>query len=157
MTALQTPLRVAAAGVTGMLTGAMLLIKVVLVPFWRGVPPREFRIWFAEHSGRIRGVMAPLGAAGLGTSLAATAVEAGTGGAPGRAAVAASASAGVVAITLAVNEPANAKFEQVDFDDDQTRELLRTWARWHDVRVLLGLVAVGAALSTISSPRGGRN
>jgi hypothetical protein len=131
-----------------MLAGAMLLIKVVFVPFWRGVPPREFRIWFGHHSGRIRGVMGPLGAAGLGLATATTASEAADAGVPVSAAVAAAASAGVVAITLGVNEPANAKFEQEDFGDAETSELLERWARWHDARVVLGLLATGAALKT---------
>lgn len=134
-----------------MLTGAMVLIKVVLVPFWRGAPPGDFREWFAKHSGRIRGVMAPLGVAGVGAAVATTANEATTDGAPVPAAVAAAASAGVVAITVGINEPANAKFVQPDFDDAQTTELLRRWARWHDARVALGLLATAAALRTATS------
>jgi hypothetical protein len=59
----------------------------------------------------------------------------------------------VVAITVGINEPANAKFAQLDFDDAQTSELLRRWARWHDARVALGLVATAAALWTATSSR----
>jgi uncharacterized membrane protein len=59
----------------------------------------------------------------------------------------------VVAITLGVNEPANAKFEQEDFDDAETTELLQQWSRWHDIRVILGLVATAAALTTARTPR----
>lgn len=150
MQALRTSLKPLTAGATGMLAGAMLLIKVVFVPFWRGMPPREFRSWFGRNSSRIRGVMGPLGAAGLGLATATTASEAADAGAPVSAAVAAAASAGVVAITLRVNEPANAKFEQEDFDDAETSELLERWARWHDARVALGLLATGAALRTAS-------
>ena len=147
------PLRLATAGLTGMLAGAMLLIKLVLVPFWRDAPPPEFRAWFGRHSSRIRGLMVPLGAAPLATALATAAAEAGTDGAPAPAAIAAAASAGVVAITVTVNEPANAKFEQADFDDEETTELLRKWSRWHDVRVVLGLVATAAAVITSASSR----
>jgi Domain of unknown function (DUF1772) len=147
------PLRLATAGISGILAGAMLVIKIVLVPFWRDAPPREFRAWFGQHSARIRGLMVPLGAAGLGVSGATAALEARRKGAPGPAAVAAGASAGVVAITLSVNEPANAKFEQADFDDEQTAELLRKWSRWHDVRVSLGLIATAAAVITAASSR----
>ena len=82
---LRTPLRVATVGMVGMLAGAMLVIKLVLVPFWRGVPPRQFRTWFGAHSPRIRAVMVPLGAAGVGTA-AATA-------APGSRSISASSSA----------------------------------------------------------------
>ena len=146
-------LRLATAAVTGTLAGAMVLIRVVLVPFWRGLPPREFRVWFSEHSGRIRSLMVPLGAAGVATATVTAAAERHAEEAPGAATVAAAASAGVVAITLTVNEPANAKFEQVDFDDRETAELLRKWSRWHDARVILGLIAMTAATITTASPR----
>jgi len=147
-------LRLATSLVTGTLAGAMLLIRLVLVPFWRDLPPRDFRVWFGANSGRIRALMVPLGTAGAGSSLLTAATETRAGGAVAPAAVAAAASAGVVAITLAVNEPANAKFEQLDFDDEQTGQLLGKWARWHDVRVILGAVAVtAAAITAASSPR----
>lgn len=153
MRAAAAPLRIASATIAGTLAGGMLLIEIVLVPFWRGLPPREFRAWFGEHSGRIRSVMAPLGAAGAGAALATTAAEAATGGAPARAAVAAAGTSAVVAITLTVNEPANAKFEQPDFDDAETTALLRRWTRWHHVRVALGFVAAAAAASTAAARR----
>jgi hypothetical protein len=149
MTAPRGVLQAATAAIAAMLTGAMILIRLVLVPFWRGVPPREFRAWFGAHSGRLRRVMLPLGAGAVGTAVATTAVETRRGGATASAAMAAAASAGVVAVTLSVNEPANAKFEQPDLGDDETTELLGTWARWHEVRVVLGLVATAAALRTV--------
>jgi hypothetical protein len=151
---IRKPLRAATLAVVGMLAGAMLLIKLVLVPFWQGVPPREFRTWFGRHSRRIRALMVPLGAAGVGTAIVTTAVEATTDGAPGSAVVAAGASAGVVAVTMRVNEPANEKLEQIDFDDAETTALLERWARWHDLRVGLGLLATVAAAKTAASPRG---
>jgi hypothetical protein len=151
---IRKPLRVATVGVVGMLTGAILLIKLVLVPFWRGVPPREFRTWFGAHSHRIRALMVPLGAAGVGTAAATAVVEASTEGARGTSAAAAAASAGVVAITLQVNEPANEKFEQIDFDDAETSALLERWARWHDLRIALGLLGTAAAALTAASATG---
>jgi hypothetical protein len=153
MTALRAPLSAATAAVAGILAGAMLLIEIVLVPFWRGAPPREFRTWFAAHSGRIRGLMAPLGAASLGGAVATAVTESLTGGVPRPAAAAAAATAGVVAITVAVNEPANHELEREDLDDERTAALLRRWARWHDARVALGLVASAAALVTVASGR----
>jgi hypothetical protein len=150
---IRKPLRAATLAVVGMLAGAMLLIKLVLVPFWQGVPPREFRTWFGRHSRRIRALMVPLGAAGIGTAVVNTAVEATADGAPGSAVVAAGASAGVVAVTMLVNEPANEKFEQIDFDDAETTALLERWARWHDLRVVLGFLATAAAAKTAASPR----
>jgi hypothetical protein len=36
-------LGVPTAVLDGLLAGAMVLVRVLLVPFWRGVPPAEFR------------------------------------------------------------------------------------------------------------------
>ena len=132
----------------------MLLIRVVLVPFWRGLPPAEFRTWFREHWPRQRGLMAPLSAGGALASAgaAATRVAARDAG-PAPAALAAAAGAGVVAVTLAVNEPANHRFAGGALDDDETTALLARWRRWHDVRVALGLVgAAAAALALVRDP-----
>ena len=138
----------AACSVTlvGALAGGMVLIKLVLVPFWRGAPPAAFRDWFAAHSDRIRAVMVPLGAgAGMVAGAAAvTQVAQGQESAPA-AVAAAGATAGVVAITVTVNEPANARFVSGELTDSETAELLGRWARWHDVRVVLGLTAAATA------------
>src|SRR3712207_4492249 len=106
-----------ATTLAGILAGAMVFIEVVLVPFWRSSSPREFREWFAVHSPRIRAVMVPLGA---GAAAAATVTAIADGIAEGQleatSTTAAAAASSVVAITLTVNEPANEKFAQVDFD-----------------------------------------
>jgi hypothetical protein len=147
-------LAIIAATLTGLLAGAMVLIEVVLVPFWRGSSPREFREWFAVHSPRIRALMVPLGA-GAAAAAAATAVSERGADDEVRAtsAAAAAAAASVVAITVTVNEPANEKFAQVDFDDDETARLLRRWSRWHRGRVALGLLAAAAAAVTARNAR----
>ena len=137
---------VLATATSGMSAGAMLLIRLVLVPFWRGLAPHEFRAWFALHSARIRHLMVPLGCASLATAVATTAAEALTDRKPqAESAVAAGSAIGVVAITMTVNEPANEKFEQLDFDDEETSRLLARWARWHNLRVALGVVGAIAA------------
>jgi hypothetical protein len=139
-------LAVLTAVLDGVLAGGMVLIKLLLVPFWRGVPPAEFRDWFGAHSGRIRALMVPLGA-GAAVVAAGSAVAQVTEGSAGAAAsvAAAGATVGVVAITITVNEPANAKFTSGTLSDSETAQLLARWARWHDVRVALGLAATVAA------------
>jgi hypothetical protein len=149
---LSRPLAVLTAVLVGLLAGAMVLIEVVLVPFWRGLPPAEFRAWFAAHSDRIRRLMVPLGAA-AGAAATASAVahraEAGDGGTASLAA--AGATEAVVAITLAVNEPAQQRFVAGNLTDAETEALLARWARWHDRRVVLGLSAtVAAALALVA-------
>ena len=135
-----------------MSAGAMLFIRVVLVPFWRGAPPQNFRAWFGGHSDRIRGLMVPLGIAATGTSTA-SAIAGLMGGGPGKgsSALAAASGIGVVGITVTVNEPANEKFAQPDLDDAETTALLDRWARWHDLRVALGIVGALAAARALAS------
>ena len=129
----------------------MALIEVVLVPFWRGAPPAEFREWFAAHSGRIRAVMVPLGA---GAGAAPLPRRWHTSRRENKAApasvAAAGATAGVVGITAAVNERANRRFEAGALTDSETAELLGRWARWHHGRVVLGLAATLAAVLTVA-------
>jgi hypothetical protein len=132
-----------------MSAGAMLLIRIVLLPFWRGLPPAEFRRWFASHSSRIRRLMVPLGATAAASAIASAATEAATERIPATtSAIAAASAMGVVAVTVKVNEPANEKFVRPDFDDEKTARLLARWARWHDLRVALGLLGAIAAART---------
>ena len=131
---------------TGLLAGAMLFLRIVLLPFWRGLPPAQFRAWFAEHSERIRALMLPLGAASAAASAAATAARVATEDDARASSVAAAAAVGVVAVTVAVNEPANRRFVGEELGDEETAALLARWARWHDVRVALGSTAAIAAV-----------
>jgi Domain of unknown function (DUF1772) len=132
----------------GLLAGGMILIDVVLLPFWRGVPPEQFRTWFAAHSDRIRTLMIPLGAGAAAVNAASAVVQAAKGPRAGAASVAAAAAAGVVAITVTVNEPMNHRFTAEHLTDAETANLLARWARWHRLRVALGVLAtLGAALT----------
>ena len=132
----------------GLLAGAMILIDVVLLPFWRGVPPEQFRTWFAAHSDRIRAVMIPLGAGAAAVNAASAVVQTAKGSRAGAASVGAAAAAGVVAITITVNEPMNHRFTAEHLADAETANLLERWARWHRLRVALGVLAtLGAAFA----------
>lgn len=140
------PLALLAAVTAGLLAGGMVLIEVVLVPFWRAAPPAEFREWFTAHSGRIRALMVPLGVgAGLASAASAVAQVTERDRSGPAAVVAAGATVGVLAITVTVNEPANHRFVSGELTGPETTELLNRWARWHHVRVGLGLAATGAA------------
>ena len=136
------------AVLAGLLTGGMVLIDVVLLPFWRGVPPEQFRTWFAGHSDRIRTVMIPLGAGAAAMNAASAVVQTAKGPRAGAASMAAAAAAGVVAITITVNEPINHQFTAEQLTDAETANLLDRWARWHRLRVGLGVLAtLGAAFA----------
>lgn len=133
----------------GLLAGAMILIDVVLVPFWRGVPPEQFRTWFAAHSDRIRTLMIPLGAGAAAVNAASAVVQTAKGPRAGAASVGAAAAAGVVAITITVNEPMNHRFVTGHLADGETVNLLDRWARWHRLRVVLGVLATLGAASAL--------
>jgi hypothetical protein len=143
------PLASLSAALISFLAGAMLFLRIVLLPFWRGARPAEFRTWFATHAGRIRALMLPLGAASAAASVGATAARLVDGADARASSVAAVGAVGVVGITVTVNEPANRKFASEDLSDDETARLLARWARWHDVRVVLGLIAAAAAVRAL--------
>jgi uncharacterized membrane protein len=138
---------------TGLSAGGMVFIEVVLVPFWRGTSPAEFRHWFTEHSNRIRALMVPLGA-GAGIVSIASAATQQVEHRNSAAVVAAAATAGVIAITVTVNEPANSQFTAGTLTDGETRDLLDKWARWHHLRVGLGVVAAAAATLALNKRMG---
>ena len=134
-----------------LLAGGMLLIRVVLVPIWQSAAPSEFRSWFRAYSDRTRRLMRPLGAASAATATGSAVAQAVTadGAARVSSVTAAAAAVGVAAVTLAVNEPANARFVGDGLSDDETVALLARWARWHDVRVALGVIGTLAAVRAV--------
>jgi hypothetical protein len=149
---LSRPLALLTAVLVGPFAGAMVLIEVVLVPLWRGLAPAEFRAWFTAHSGRLRRLMVPLGAS-AGAAAAASAVAHRAQGGAGAAAslAAAGATAAVAAVTVTVNEPANRRFVDEEQTDAETEALLERWARWHHLRVALGLSATVAAARALGA------
>jgi hypothetical protein len=149
---LSRPLSLLSAVLTGLSAGGMVFIEVVLVPFWRGMSPAEFRPWFSEHSDRIRTLMVPLGAGAGIVSIASAATQ--QVERRNAAVVAAAAAAGVIAITIPVNEPANSQFTAGALSDGETRDLLDKWARWHHFRVGLGVVAAAAATLALNRRMG---
>jgi len=133
----------------GLLAGGMLLIAVAIVPFWRALPPAEFRAWFAANSFRIGALMVPLGAGAAVASVTALVVGGGLSSRAWRLAAAAGA-VGVVVVTLTVNEPANVRFASAGaLGDDDTRALLARWVVWHWIRVALGGGGFYAALRAL--------
>jgi hypothetical protein len=115
-------------------------------------PPVADGAWpVVAHSGRIRALMVPLGVgAGLASAASAVAQVTDRQRSGPAAAVTAGAAAGVIAITATVNEPANHRFVSGELTGPETTDLLNRWARWHHVRVGLGLVATGAATLAVA-------
>ncbi|SDN40725.1 protein of unknown function [Geodermatophilus sp. DSM 45219] len=147
------PLEILSAVLVGLLAGGMVLIEVVLLPFWRSVPPAEFRRWFTANAPRIRTLMVPLGAGAAIASVASAVTDAFLARRSPASLTAAAATVGVVAVTVTVSEPANHRFTGGSLTDTETTELLGRWARWHHLRVVLGVVATAAAASAIGRRR----
>ena len=119
----------------------MALIRIVLVPWWRNMAPSEFRAWFSAHGKRIGGVMIPLGVWSFVAATGAAVLDRQRGST-----LAAAATAGVVGVTVAVNEPLNERWwSDEPMSDDEVSASLDRWTRWHDARLVFGLVAVVAA------------
>jgi hypothetical protein len=135
----RTTVAKASAASTLLLAVTTALIRVVLVPRrWRG-DPAEFKTWFAGAAPKLRATMVPIGTA---AATAATAHALITRRA--RPALGAAGALGLAAVTMTVNEPMNARF--VGPEPVQRADLDR-WVRWHNVRVVLGLVAAWGASS----------
>jgi hypothetical protein len=45
----------------GAFIGTMILIAIVLVPFWKAMQPQEFLDWFSNYGDKIGSLMIPLG------------------------------------------------------------------------------------------------
>jgi Domain of unknown function (DUF1772) len=119
----------------------MILIRLVLVPFWRRGVSSGFKPWFIENSARLRNVMVPLGAVAAATTTANTLITHRR-----RAVLAAAAAIGVGLVTMTVNEPLNVRFAGPDPIDPAD---LDRWVRWHELRVALGLIAAWGCVDPV--------
>ena len=140
-----------AAFLLGLLAGAMLAIAVGVVPYWRGLPPAEFRAWFGAHAWRIGALMRPLGGSAVVVAGAAWfGARRSSGSRRVWLGLAAISALGVLVVTLVVNEPANELFAHPGaLTDAATAALLVRWMRWHWVRVGLGVLGFYAALRAV--------
>ena len=139
----------------GLLAGAMLLIGIAIVGFWKSLNPSDFVSWFALHSSRLGVIMIPLGAITLIVSLAAIAVLWRARAKQRQwAVVAAVCALGVMASYPIFFAEANASFIAGGLSDSAIRALLDKWAVWHWGRTLFGLAGfVAATLALQSSGR----
>ena len=132
----------------GLLTGAMLVIGVALVSFWRSLSPSDFQVWFAAHSHLVGRLMLPLGIGGLVASVAA--VIAGWRSSARRWLLISAVSAIGVMITYPLFfAAANETFVRGGLADVAARSLLDRWAAWHWLRTGLGAVSFVAALRAL--------
>ena len=136
----------------GLLDGAMLVIGFAFVGYWQSLDPDAFLNWFTGHAHRIGGVMIPLGAAAMLAAFASAAVAWPAGRAVRSWSLASAVLAALVVIVyFGAHAPRNAAFVAHSVPRERLAGELATWARWHWVRVLLGLEAFWAQLLAIRS------
>jgi hypothetical protein len=136
----------------GLLSGAMLLIGISIVGFWKSLTPSDFISWFASHSSRLGIIMIPLGTITLLLSLAAVAVSWRSRSKQRQWAMIAALCALCVMLSYPVFfAGANASFIAGGLSDLAVRALLDQWALWHWGRALLGLAGFLAAALALQS------
>jgi hypothetical protein len=138
----------------GLFAGAMLTEGLVLVPYWRSLPPAEFLAWYGANDKRLLGFFGPLTwVAGL---LAITdALVSLWGGRPGRWLVLLAAILLIVVVStfFIYFEKANASFSAASLSLDEVPGELTRWATWHLWRTILSFAALAAAMLSLWSLR----
>jgi hypothetical protein len=122
----------------------------VLVGYWHSLELRTFLSWFATNAGRIGGLMLPLGAAATLAALGSAAVTWPSGGRAWRwSAASAVLAVSILMVYFVVHAPRNAAFASAGLPPERVAGELAAWARWHWVRVVLGVAAFWTQLVAI--------
>jgi hypothetical protein len=145
----------AALVILSLLTGAMLLVGVVLVPFWRAVAPEAFLDWFGAHAPRIQVVGLPLGLAATAVTLAAAGLSWGRGAASHLTVASAVLTFATSVAFVLYFLPTNTAFIAREIPPSSVGAELARWVFWHWLRVVLGALAVAALLAARHLSRGG--
>lgn len=155
MTLLGDALRLLSAASLGIFVGAQLTEGLVLVPYWRALPPEQFLRWYAANDKRLLGYFGPLTS---GTALLAIAAalatwwESATGRLVG-ASIAALVMIAIVASFLVYFERANKSFAAASIAPSAVAAELARWNAWHWARTVLAAVAFAAALLALRCPQ----
>jgi hypothetical protein len=141
-------MRLLAAIALGLSAGAMLAEQMVLVPYWRSLPPADFLRWFAANEPRLVAFYGPLEIASVALTFLATAVciarrQRGIG----RLVLASLLAASVLAVYPMYFQAANARFAAGTIDIADVAAELGRWQMWQWLRVALGVGAFIAALA----------
>jgi len=136
----------------GLLVGSLLTEAMILVPYWRTMEPSEFLSLHGKFGPRLYIYFAPLTIMAtvfpvlaavmpviLGTTLHWLSV------------IPATITLVMLAIYFAYFKGANESFASGSVGVEGLSEELENWAKWHWVRVMLGIVAFIASLLVIST------
>ncbi len=135
----------------GIFAGAMLTEGCVLVPYWRSLAPADFLSWYAANDQRLLAFFSPLTSVTAILALAAALASFWTGQ-PDRWAslLAAVISVAIVSTFFLYFKAANTRFSEARISTRDVPAALARWAAWHWSRTLLSLVALAAALFSLS-------
>ena len=136
--------------VLGLLAGAMLVIGISFVSFWKSLSSSDFQVWFASYSHLIGRLMIPLGVGSVAATVA-TLVACWSGPATRRRwlLIAALSAIGVMVTYPIFFAGTNESFVRGGLSDSVVRSLLDRWATWHWIRTGLGVAGFIAALRAL--------
>jgi len=128
--------------VSGLSSGAMLTVAMVVVPFWRSISATEFLTWFAANADRMQFYFGPLQLATIVVTVA-SAILFGTGHRSGTMllSIAAVLAIGVLATYPLYFHSVNASFVAASIPITEVPDELARWASWQWVRTAIGLFA----------------
>ncbi|AUX32045.1 MULTISPECIES: DUF1772 domain-containing protein [Sorangium] len=140
-------LQLLSSGLFGLFIGALLAEGALLVPYWRSLPPAEFFALHGAFGPRLYRFFAPLTTAASLFAVAAAAVSL-LASSPSRWAslLSAGLAASLVAVYFLYFRRANAGFAAASPGPSGLAAELSRWARWHWVRVGLGLFGFAFSL-----------
>jgi hypothetical protein len=147
MTALCDVLQVLSAGAIGLLVGALLAEGSLLVPYWRSLPSETFYALHKDYGPRLYRFFAPLTIAPTVLIVAAAGAGLWTSDSGRWPTLAASILyLSVVGTYVGYFRHANARLAAASLSASELSAELARWARWHWVRVVLGMLAFATAL-----------
>ncbi|WP_170132028.1 DUF1772 domain-containing protein [Arenicella xantha] len=140
----------ASATASGILAGALLTEANVLVPYWRKMKPKEFLGLHHQMGPSLFRFFAPLTIAGTMLPLI-TLIGAYIVGSQALYWWAISAALGLLmlGIYFAYFKSANKRFETSSISEDELPAELSRWAYWHNLRCVLAVASLIAALLAI--------
>jgi hypothetical protein len=151
-------LQVITVAALGVYAGAMLTEGFVLVPYWRSLAPDAFFAWYAANDARLFGFFGPLTIAMTALALATAVVEL-LYRSPGRWLAVLVAAIAIVALAMfpLYFRHVNASFAAATVAPADLPAELARWDRWHQVRMVLSVVALVLGLLGLgASPKGPR-
>lgn len=129
--------------VLGLLAGSLLTEAIILVPYWRRMAASEFFRLHNSLGPHLFRYYAPLTVAAVGLAVLA-AIVSGTANAPRM------ISAGLCLCALAIFfiyfQAANNRFATHDMADHELSGELAKWARWHWLRTIIIILALGTSI-----------